>query len=95
MTEPGGGADLNCLFRPASIAILGASEDFVKISGRPLKFLLDKGYPGKIFPVNPKYERVAGLTCYPSVSAIPEPVDLVIVAVPAAAVPSIRTRAPL
>jgi acetyltransferase len=87
MTEPSVGADLDRLFRPASIAILGASEDFVKISGRPLKFLLDKGYPGKIFPVNPKYERVAGLTCYPSVSAIPEPVDLAIVAVPAAAVP--------
>lgn len=78
--------DLDCLFRPRSIAIVGASEDFVKISGRPLKFLLEKGYPGKIFPVNPKYEKVAGLPCYPRVAAIPEPVDLAIVAVPAAAV---------
>jgi acyl-CoA synthetase (NDP forming) len=79
-------AELDGLFRPASIAIVGASEDFVKISGRPLKFLLDKGYPGRIFPVNPKYEKVAGLPCYPSLTAIAEPVDLVIVAVPAAAV---------
>jgi len=77
---------LEPFFRPASIAILGASEDFVKISGRPLKFLLDKGYPGKIFPVNPKYKTVAGLPCYPTVTAIPEPVDLAIVAVPAALV---------
>jgi acetyltransferase len=77
---------LDPFFRPASIAILGASEDFVKISGRPLKFLLEKGYPGKIFPVNPKYETVAGLPCYPAVTAIPEPADLAIVAVPAAAV---------
>lgn len=80
-------AGLDPLFRPRSIAIVGASEDFVKISGRPLKFLLDKGYPGKIFPVNPKYEKVAGLPCYPNVKAIPEPVDLAIVAVPAATVP--------
>jgi len=82
-------ADVHSLepfFRPGSIAILGASEDFVKISGRPLKFLLDKGYRGKVFPVNPKYEKVAGLPCYPTVTAIPEPVDLAIVAVPAAAV---------
>ncbi len=45
---------LDSLFRPRSIAIVGASEDFVKINGRPLKFLLDKGYTGGIFPVNPK-----------------------------------------
>lgn len=87
MTELTGGAGLERLFQPRSIAILGASEDFVKISGRPLKFLLDKGYPGKIFPVNPKYTTLAGLPCYPNVGAIPEPVDLAIVALPAAAVP--------
>ncbi|MBI3030980.1 MAG: acetate--CoA ligase family protein [Candidatus Rokubacteria bacterium] len=79
-------AGLDRLFRPRSIALLGASEDFVKISGRPLKFLLDKGYEGKIFPVNPKYTTLAGLPCYPNVAAIPEPVDLAIVALPAAAV---------
>ena len=73
---------LDSLLRPRSIAILGASEDFVKINGRPLKFLLDKGYPGRILPVNPKYEKIAGLRCYPSIGAVPEPVDLAIVAVP-------------
>lgn len=91
MDEPVGGK-MERLFRPRSIAILGASEDFVKISGRPLKFLLDKGYAGKIFPVNPKYEKVAGLRCYPSVAEIAEPVDLAIVAVPAAAVPEAVTQ---
>lgn len=84
--EHASASELDRLFRPQSIAIVGASEDFVKISGRPLKFLLDKGYPGRIFPVNPKYEKVAGLPCYPSVAALPEPVDLAIVALPAAAV---------
>jgi acetyltransferase len=77
---------LEPFFRPRAIAIVGASEDFSKINGRPLKFLLDKGYAGSIYPVNPKYETLAGLTCYPSVTAIPGPVDLAIVAVPAKAV---------
>jgi len=79
-------AALERFFRPRAIAIVGASDDFTKISGRPLKFLLDKGYAGQIHPVNPKYAAVAGLRCYPSVSAIPGPVDLAIVAVPARAV---------
>lgn len=77
---------LDRLLRPRSIAILGASEDSAKINGRPLKFLLDKGYAGRILPVNPKYESIAGLRCYPSLGAVEEPVDLAIIAVPAAAV---------
>lgn len=77
---------LDALLRPQSIAILGASEDFAKINGRPLRYLLDTGYPGRIFPVNPKYRQLAGLPCFPSVGAIPEPVDLAVVALPAAAV---------
>src|SRR5690606_979994 len=55
---------------------------------RPLKFLLEKGYPGRIFPVNPKYHDLAGLACYPHAAAIPDEVDLAIVAVPAALVPA-------
>jgi acyl-CoA synthetase (NDP forming) len=86
MSGPGVPA-LDALLRPRSIAILGASEDFSKINGRPLKFLLDKGYAGRIFPVNPKYAQLAGLPCFPAVAAIPEPVDLAIVALPATAVP--------
>lgn len=86
------------LLAPRSIAIIGASEDFRKISGRPLKFLLEKEYRGKIYPVNPRYDKLAELTCYPDAAAIPEPLDLAIVAVPAAAVPAaiedlVRNRA--
>jgi acetyltransferase len=79
-------AGLDPFFRPRAIAIVGASEDFNRINGRPLKFLLDKGYAGRIYPVNPRYETLAGLACYPSVTAIPGPFDLAIVAVPAKAV---------
>ena len=85
---------LNRMFAPQSIAILGASEDFNKINGRPLKFLIDKGYTGRIFPINPKYESLAGLACYPELAAVPQAVDLAIVALPASAVlAAIRTCA--
>lgn len=73
---------LKALLRPRSIAILGASADFRKVSGRPLKHLLDKGYAGKIYPVNPKYESIAHLRCYPNIDAIPGPVDLAVLALP-------------
>lgn len=78
--------NLERLFRPRGIAIFGASEDFRKINGRPLKFLLDQGYTGGIFPINPKYETLAGLRCYPDLCTIEAPVDLAIIAVPAPAV---------
>lgn len=74
---------LKALLAPASIALVGASADLDKLGGRPLKFLLDKGYKGPIYPINPKYPEIAGLRCYPSISALPGPVDLAIVAVPA------------
>ena len=76
-------ASLKALVSPASIAILGASPDFNKINGRPLKHLLDKGYAGHIYPVNPKYQKIGNLACYPTLAAIPGTVDLGIIALPA------------
>jgi acetyltransferase len=75
--------DLHFLLNPKSIVILGASSDFTRISGRTLKYLLDKGYAGTIYPVNPKYERIGPLKCYASIDAVPEAADLAVVAVPA------------
>ncbi|SAL78871.1 N-acetyltransferase GCN5 [Caballeronia choica] len=74
---------LDCLLRPRSIAIVGASPQFAKINGRPLKHLIDKGYTGRLYPVNPKYSEIAGLASYPDVAALPEATDLAIVALPA------------
>ena len=71
------------LIQPRSIAIVGASADLSKINGRPLKFLLEKGYAGRILPVNPKYPQIAGLACVPDIASLPEAADLAIVAVPA------------
>ena len=78
--------DLQPLLKPGSIAILGASSDYSKVNGRTLKFLLEKGYPGKIFPVNPKYDAIGGLKCYASVADLPEAADLAVVALPARSV---------
>jgi len=71
------------LVSPRSITIVGGSADFNKLNGRPLKHLIEKGYKGRILPVNPKYKDIAGLACYPDIASLPEPADLAIVAVPA------------
>ncbi len=75
--------DLRALLEPRAIAVIGASAELSKLNGRPLKHLLDKGYPGRLYPVNPKYTTVAGLRCWPSVADLPERVDLAIVVLPA------------
>lgn len=73
---------LDLLFNPRSIAIVGASDDLSRIGGLPIRFLRHHGFPGKIFPVNPKYKKIAGLPCFPTLTAIPEPVDLALIGIP-------------
>ncbi|TFH40658.1 MAG: CoA-binding protein, partial [Lysobacterales bacterium] len=75
--------DLTALLKPRSVAIIGASNDPGRIGGRPLRYLIDVGYAGGIYPVNPGRETVQGLPSFPNVSAIPDPVDLVVIAIPA------------
>ena len=77
--------DLHPLLQPGSIAVIGASADPVRIGGRPIAFLKAKGYPGRVFPVNPRYDEIAGWKCYPSILEVPEPVDLAVVSIPASA----------
>ena len=81
-----GTSGIEYFFNPRSIAIVGASEDKKKVGGRPLAALIERGYAGKIFPINPRYEEVAGKRCYPSILDVPDDIDMVIVSVPAAAV---------
>ncbi|MDW7739915.1 MAG: acetate--CoA ligase family protein [Bacillota bacterium] len=76
-------SDLEAFFYPESIAVLGASQNPLKPNGIPLYLLSMFGYLGDVYPVNPKYDRVGGLKCYPSVRKIKEPVDLAIIGVPA------------
>lgn len=76
--------ELHPLLYPDSIAIVGASQNLVKPSGIPLALLTLFEYAGEIYPVNPKYEQLGGRKCYPAMADIPNPVDLAIIAVPAA-----------
>ena len=85
-TETAAFADLSRLFEPRSVAVIGASADGNKISGRPIRFLERAGFRGSVHPVNPKYETIMGLPCRPSVTAVPEPVDLALIFVPGPAV---------
>ena len=79
---------LDALFRPASIAVVGASQDPDRIGGRPVRYLLEAGFPGEIHGVNPKYDTVQGVPCVPEISRLPHGIDLYVLAVPARAVPS-------
>src|SRR5947209_5050846 len=73
--------DLRSLFNPRSVAIVGASAQGGRATGA-VRNLQELGFAGEIYPVNPKYETVLGLRCYPSLEAIPGPVDLVCVGIP-------------
>ncbi len=79
-------SDLERFFNPRAIAIIGASQDLSTISGQPLRFLKGHGYEGKLYPVNPRYEEVAGLRCYPALSEIPDVPDLALILVNASRV---------
>jgi len=69
---------------PRSIALIGATEDYAKFGGRIFHHLMDHGYAGRIFPINPKRDTVLGVKAYPSVTDLPTAPDLALVAVPAA-----------
>jgi acetate---CoA ligase (ADP-forming) len=75
---------LERLLTPRSVALVGASADPRKISGMMVDFLGRAGYAGRVYPVNPRYEAIRDWRCYPSVDAIPETPDVVVVAVPVA-----------
>ncbi|MFA5488590.1 MAG: acetate--CoA ligase family protein [Candidimonas sp.] len=72
---------LDAFFRPQGIAVIGASADFKKMPGRPIEFLRRHGYKGAIYPVNPKYESLNGIPCFPSIAALPDRVDLALISI--------------
>lgn len=76
----------DALFRPRGIAIVGASNDPDKLSGRPLDYLIKLGYSGAIVPVNPKRDQVQGVRSFHRLSDATTPIDLAIVVVPSPSV---------
>lgn len=73
---------LNYLLNPRSIAIVGASDNPDKIGGRPIYYMRLHGYGGTIYPINPQRTEVQGEKAWPSLDALPEVPELVIIAVP-------------
>ena len=67
------------LLSPRSVAVIGASADPKKTTGRPVAYLQKHGFAGRIMPVNPKVERIGELPCYPDIASLPEVPDVAVV----------------
>lgn len=72
---------LKQFFEPSTIAVVGASREPGKIGNTLLENIIEAGYKGKIFPINPKAQEILGLKAYPSIMDVPTSLDLVIVAI--------------
>jgi acetyl coenzyme A synthetase (ADP forming)-like protein len=78
--------DMKRLFEPAGIAVIGASSDPTKIGSRVVANILSGGYPGSVYPINPKAGEIQGLRAYPTIEEVDGAVDVAVVSVPAGAV---------
>ncbi|HLG94259.1 MAG TPA: CoA-binding protein, partial [candidate division Zixibacteria bacterium] len=73
---------LDYIFRPRSVAVVGASPKKGTIGRELLHNIIEGGFNGSVFPVNPNYPVIHSVKCYPKVSEIPDTVDLAIIIVP-------------
>ena len=80
---------LEKLLNAESVAIVGASNNETKRGYQAIRILIHEKFGGKIYPVNPKENRILGLKCYPKVSAIEDPVDMALITTPANTIPAI------
>ncbi len=80
---------LNGLLRPKSIAVIGASTQPGKIGYTVLQNLIDSGYKGKVYPINPQAAEILGLKAFPSVLDVPDSIDAAAIVVPAKLVPQV------
>ena len=81
--------DLSPFLKPQGIAVIGASPHPAKLGYGVLRNLLhpEWGFPGPVYPVNPKHKTILGVEAYPTIQAVPDPVDLALILIPARAVP--------
>ena len=83
---------LSRFFTPQSVAIVGASEREESVGYRLLLNMQEAGFSGDLYPVNVKRDQILGLKAYPNLKAIPESIDLVVIATPAPTVPSVMQQ---
>ena len=75
--------DMNRIMKPESVAVIGASGETGKIGNSVMKNLINGGYKGKIYPINPSADEIMGMKAYKSVKDVPGPVDVAVFAIPA------------
>jgi acetyltransferase len=80
---------LHKVFEPESVALVGASNRPLSVGGQLLAKLVDSDFPGKLYPVNPAHDKIEDLQCFATISEIGQAIDLVVIAIPAAAIPAI------
>jgi len=71
------------LFEPASVAVIGASAEKNKVGNIILGNMIESGFQGSLYPINPRYPEIMGLKCYPRITDVPGPVEMAVVVVPA------------
>ncbi len=82
-------SNLDRLFAPRSLAVIGASDRRGTIGAAVMQNLIEGGFAGTVYPVNPRHSTVAGLKAFPAITGLPETVDLVVIAVPIQMVPEL------
>src|SRR5579875_1746395 len=82
-------SSLDSLFHPQSVAVFGASARRGSVGNILMRNLLENPFGGVVFPINPKHQAVQGVHCYPNLAAVPEKVELAVIATPAATVPNL------
>ncbi|GIH28226.1 acyl-CoA synthetase [Acrocarpospora phusangensis] len=80
-------ASMNRIFKPRAVAVIGASAETGKIGNSVMRNLINGGYRGRIYPINPKATEILGLPAYPNLAAVPGEVDVAVFAIPAQFVP--------
>ncbi len=91
-SRPPVGENVEVLFKPRGVAVIGASRQPGKV-GYMVLYNLKNSYKGPIYPVNPKADEILGLKAYPTILDVPDPVDLAVVTVPAKLVPEVVDQA--
>jgi acyl-CoA synthetase (NDP forming) len=81
--------NMDILFNPKSVAVIGASEKEAKLGFHVMKSLTSGGFPGTIIPINPGLREIMGIKAFPSISEFPDEIDLAIIVLPAKLVPAV------